>query len=139
MTRIVQSGRRICGTTTSPTIFPPPSPPLSRASSSLYSRTTISTRKLLLSNRSKYALHIVSATDFHQKRLSADETGQKTNAGSRPHLKVTGALIIRIAERDDELEAVSWLRARSFYAYPEERKFAGEVRKKYGINTHLTK
>jgi hypothetical protein len=35
-----------------------------------------------------------------------------------------------MGERDDELEAASWLRARSFYAYPEERKFAGEVRKK---------
>ncbi|KAH7616053.1 hypothetical protein Ndes2526B_g09366 [Nannochloris sp. 'desiccata'] len=32
-----------------------------------------------------------------------------------------------MGERDDELEAASWLRARSFYAYPEERKFAGEI------------
>jgi len=33
-----------------------------------------------------------------------------------------------VVERDDEIDAVSWLRAKSFYAYPEERKFAGEVR-----------
>jgi hypothetical protein len=33
-----------------------------------------------------------------------------------------------MAERDDELQAASWLRARSFYAYPPERAFAGEVR-----------
>jgi hypothetical protein len=73
--------------------------------------------------RRNQALHVVSATDFHQKRLSASESEQKNNAGPLADL-----LIVRMAERDDELEAASWLRARSFYAYPEERKFAGEVR-----------
>lgn len=33
----------------------------------------------------------------------------------------------RYIERDDEIDAASWLRAKSFYAYPEDRKFAGEV------------
>ena len=37
-------------------------------------------------------------------------------------------LLVRPAELDDELEAAAWLRAMSFYVYPPERKFAGEVR-----------
>jgi hypothetical protein len=74
-------------------------------------------------------LHIVSATDFHQKRFSASEIEQKADAGPLTDLQNTGALIVRMGNRDDELEAASWLRARSFYAYPEERKFAGEVKK----------
>lgn len=32
-----------------------------------------------------------------------------------------------IVETDDDIECVSWLRAASFYAYPEERKFAGRI------------
>ena len=28
---------------------------------------------------------------------------------------------------DEEIECVAWLRAKSFYAYPPERKFAGEI------------
>ncbi len=34
----------------------------------------------------------------------------------------------RLAESDGELQAAAWLRAQSFYVYPPERKFAGEVR-----------
>lgn len=33
----------------------------------------------------------------------------------------------REAETDAELKAIGWLRAQSFYAYPPERAFAGEV------------
>lgn len=33
----------------------------------------------------------------------------------------------RVAEQDDLLRAAAWLRARCFYVYPPERKFAGEV------------
>lgn len=62
---------------------------------------------------------ICNCTDFHQSRLSATTT-QKPATES---LNVT----IRNAHRDDELEAAAWLRAKSFYAYPPERKFAGEV------------
>eukprot|EP00887_Chlorella_sp_A99_P000250 scaffold13.g250.t1 len=36
-------------------------------------------------------------------------------------------LRVVLAEADDELEAAAWLRAMSFYAYPPERKFAGEI------------
>lgn len=35
---------------------------------------------------------------------------------------------MREAEADDELQAAAWLRALSFGRYPEERKFAAEVR-----------
>ena len=37
------------------------------------------------------------------------------------------ALAVREAEADGELAAAAWLRALSFYRYPEERKFAAEV------------
>ena len=67
-------------------------------------------------------LPVVCATDFHQSRLSADKIEKKE---SLPPLST--AITVRLADRDDELEAASWLRARSFYAYPPERKFAGEV------------
>ena len=33
----------------------------------------------------------------------------------------------REAQTDAELQAIGWLRARSFYAYPPERAFAGQV------------
>lgn len=69
----------------------------------------------------------MSATDFHQKRLSASETEQINTANALLDLRNGRAFTVRMGERDDELEAASWLRARSFYAYPEERKFAGEV------------
>ena len=35
---------------------------------------------------------------------------------------------VREADADDELQAAAWLRALSFGRYPEERKFAAEVR-----------
>jgi hypothetical protein len=37
-------------------------------------------------------------------------------------------LTVREAEGDEELQAASWLRALSFYRYPEERKFAAQAR-----------
>ena len=37
-------------------------------------------------------------------------------------------LQVREADADDELQAAAWLRALSFGRYPEERKFAAEVR-----------
>ncbi len=33
----------------------------------------------------------------------------------------------REAQTDAEFQAIGWLRARSFYAYPPERAFAGQV------------
>jgi len=33
----------------------------------------------------------------------------------------------REAQSDAELQSIGWLRARSFYAYPPERAFAGQV------------
>lgn len=57
---------------------------------------------------------------FHQDRLQATE---KTNTLEHTPME----LIIKIAEEDEELQAASWLRALSFYAYPPERKFAGEL------------
>ena len=129
MTRIVQSGRHSYATTCSnlpPTAALPP-----RLFSAVSNRIShSSTRRIspIPITRRNQALHVVSATDFHQKRLSASESEQTNDAGPLAGLKNTGALIVRMAERDDELEAASWLRARSFYAYPEERKFAGEVR-----------
>lgn len=36
-------------------------------------------------------------------------------------------LACRLAESDEELQAAAWLRAQSFYVYPPERAFAGEV------------
>jgi ribosomal protein S18 acetylase RimI-like enzyme len=68
-------------------------------------------------------LTVVAATDFHQKRLSAEPEGERP-AATAP---LAPTLEVRIADRDDELEAAAWLRARSFYAYPPERKFAGEI------------
>ena len=72
-------------------------------------------------------LVIVAATDFHQKRLAANPSPLSSPSSSLLSLSPP-SLVIRLAERDDELEASAWLRARSFYAYPPERKFAGEVR-----------
>ncbi len=36
-------------------------------------------------------------------------------------------MAVREAEADGELQAAAWLRALSFYRYPEERKFAAQV------------
>ena len=58
------------------------------------------------------------AQQFHQDRMAASDVSI-----SKSPLNIE----IRLAERDDELEVAAWLRARSFYAYPEERKFAGEI------------
>jgi len=58
---------------------------------------------------------------FHQDRFAATEP--KPDCGRLP----LESLRVREAVRDDELERAAWLRARSFYAYPPERKFAGEV------------
>jgi ribosomal protein S18 acetylase RimI-like enzyme len=57
---------------------------------------------------------------FHQARLAADAAAPKPAA---PPLAVE----VRVAARDDELEAAAWLRARSFYAYNPEREFAGRI------------
>jgi ribosomal protein S18 acetylase RimI-like enzyme len=57
---------------------------------------------------------------FHQARLAADAAAPKPAA---PPLAVE----VRVATRDDELEAAAWLRARSFYAYNPEREFAGRI------------
>ena len=61
------------------------------------------------------------ATDFHQSQLTATERA----AGEAP--PPLPLLSVREAEDDDELQAAAWLRAFSFYRYPEERKFAAEV------------
>lgn len=59
---------------------------------------------------------------FHQKRLAADvRKGTKS-----PDFKPL-AVEIREPRTDHELQAVGWLRARSFYAYPPERAFAGQI------------
>ena len=68
------------------------------------------------------SLPIVAATDFHQSRLAASTEERREDLPT-----LASSLQVRLADRDDELEASSWLRARSFYAYPVERKFAGEV------------
>lgn len=57
---------------------------------------------------------------FHQDRLQATD---KSNTLEHTPMD----LKIKIAEEDEELQAASWLRALSFYAYPPERKFAGEL------------
>lgn len=69
--------------------------------------------------RNKAGLIASSTSRFHQDRMAATES----IASRRLPLEVE----IRLAERDDELETAAWLRARSFYAYPEERKFAGDI------------
>ena len=60
------------------------------------------------------------ATDFHQSLLTATA---RDPAVAAP----LSAVAVREAEADEELQAASWLRALSFYRYPEERKFAAQV------------
>lgn len=79
------------------------------------------------------ALTVVAATDFHQRRLSAGPEGERPAAAP-----LAPTLEVRIADRDDELEAAAWLRARSFYAYPTERKFAGEIHQMMVAEEELT-
>lgn len=70
--------------------------------------------------------HIVPrfiAHSFHQERLKKDAS--LSPGAQLPPL--TDALIIRTLSSDEEIECVSWLRAKAFYAYPPERKFAGEI------------
>ena len=88
-------------------------------------------------------------TGFHQQRLAADvRTGTKgadfkpldveirsdSSACDPPtvclllHLLLYHLVMLRETRTDHELQAVGWLRARSFYAYPPERAFAGQVR-----------
>lgn len=61
-----------------------------------------------------------SSSGFHQSLLMASE-----RPAALPPLP--GPLAVREADLDDELQAAAWLRALSFYRYPEERKFAAEV------------
>lgn len=63
------------------------------------------------------------ARSFHQERLKKDTSAVPVE--QLPPL--THALMIRTLSSDDEIECVSWLRAKAFYAYPPERKFAGEI------------
>lgn len=63
-----------------------------------------------------------AATDFHQSLLVATERDDSEPLPPLP------PLVVRDADTDGELQAASWLRAFSFYRYPEERKFAAEVR-----------
>lgn len=65
-----------------------------------------------------------TARSFHQDRLKKDLS--ITDDIQRPP-PLTDALVIRPLVTDDEIECVSWLRAKAFYAYPPERKFAGEI------------
>lgn len=61
-----------------------------------------------------------SSAGFHQSLLTATErTGEPAEQ--------LAAMAVREAEADSELEAAAWLRALSFYRYPEERKFAAQV------------
>lgn len=62
---------------------------------------------------------------FHQARMAASERpGIGTQLDKN---KVKVKLDVIEAKSDGQLEAASWLRAMSFYAYPPERKFAGEI------------
>jgi len=61
-----------------------------------------------------------TASSFHQDRLKKTSSG---GSSSRQSIDFT----IKKLETDEEIECVSWLRATAFYAYPEERKFAGEI------------
>ncbi|KAI3430639.1 hypothetical protein D9Q98_005232 [Chlorella vulgaris] len=60
------------------------------------------------------------ATDFHQSLLAATERDPSIAASPL-------GVEIREALSDDELRAICFLRALSFYRYPEDRKFAAHV------------
>lgn len=62
---------------------------------------------------------------FHQDRMKKDIDVADTPRERLPCL--TNDLTIRYLSSDDEIACVSWLRAKAFYAYPPERKFAGEI------------
>ncbi|KAL3143216.1 hypothetical protein ABBQ38_002070 [Trebouxia sp. C0009 RCD-2024] len=64
------------------------------------------------------------STLWHAKsqRLAADVRKGTKDADYKPL-----AVEIREPRTDHELQAVGWLRARSFYAYPPERAFAGQI------------
>lgn len=61
---------------------------------------------------------------FHVDRLKKDASPvvQKAPLASAVKLLDPARLLT-----DEEIECVAWLRATSFYAYPPERKFAGEI------------
>lgn len=61
---------------------------------------------------------------FHQARMAASD---RPDTRARDDSRVTLKYDVFEAESDDQLEAASWLRAVSFYAYPPERKFAGDI------------
>ncbi|GMH34092.1 hypothetical protein BSKO_01926 [Bryopsis sp. KO-2023] len=68
------------------------------------------------------ALQVTEAVPgFHMNRLSASQD-TATKGRIRPE-----DVVVRSAQSDEELEAAAWLRAKAFYAYPEERKFAGQL------------
>ena len=60
-----------------------------------------------------------SKSSFHQDRLAATDVKQKIGTPLN--------IDIRAPKSEAEMRAIGWLRAMSFYAYPLERKFAGEV------------
>lgn len=60
-------------------------------------------------------------TGFHQQRLAAEVRTSPKEAIQDISVQ------IREAQTDAELQAIGWLRARSFYAYPPERAFAGQI------------
>lgn len=85
---------------------------------------------------------------FHQQRLAADVSTSVRTADFKPlaveirsdlsffpgQALKTHIIVVSIccrcrreARTDHELQAIGWLRARSFYAYPPERAFAGQV------------
>ena len=68
------------------------------------------------------AAHATAAVGFHALRMAATEDAMGK-------VQPIADMAIHAAEADVELEASAWLRAMSFYAYPPERKFAGEVRR----------
>ena len=81
---------------------------------------------------------------FHQQRLAAEALDQQDRqlplavsvrfvvptvfARNKIDRRSLASTVCREAETDAEFKAISWLRAKSFYAYPPERAFAGQVR-----------
>ena len=68
-------------------------------------------------------LATVSKAGFHIGRL------KKSDASPSDKSPLTGVTVLdpMLQLSDGEIECVAWLRAKAFYAYPEERKFAGEI------------
>ncbi|DBA74993.1 TPA: hypothetical protein ACH3X1_010336 [Trebouxia sp. C0004] len=70
----------------------------------------------------QYNLLVRSASPgFHQQRLAAEVRTKPKDATRNMSVQ------IREAQTDAELKSIGWLRARSFYAYPPERAFAGQI------------